>query len=139
MPNNKIDSIDLRILRELQQSGKLSNVDLAGRVGLSPSPCLSRVRSLEQRGIIDRYVALVRPSSVGLLINVFIQITLERQVERALESFEAQMQRYPEVMECYLMTGNKLNSVIRWFTFSTLTMLARTIISFIKRTFRSTP
>lgn len=106
MPTNKIDSIDLRILRELQQSGKLSNVDLAGRVGLSPSPCLSRVRSLEQRGIIDRYVALVRPSSVGLLINVFIQITLERQVERALESFEAQMQRYPEVMECYLMTGN---------------------------------
>ena len=98
MPTNKIDSIDLRILRELQQSGKLSNVDLAGRVGLSPSPCLSRVRSLEQRGIIDRYVALVRPSSVGLLINVFIQITLERQVERALESFEAQMQRYPEVM-----------------------------------------
>ena len=75
MPTNKIDPIDLRILRELQQSGKLSNVDLAGRVGLSPSPCLSRVRSLEQRGIIDRYVALVRPSSVGLLINVFIQVT----------------------------------------------------------------
>jgi Lrp/AsnC family leucine-responsive transcriptional regulator len=106
MPNNKIDTIDLRILRELQQSGKLSNVDLAGRVGLTPSPCLSRVRSLEERGIIDRYVALVRPSSVGLLINVFIQVTLERQVEKALESFEAQMQRYPEVMECYLMTGN---------------------------------
>ena len=75
MPTNKIDSIDLRILRELQQSGKLSNVDLAGRVGLSPSPCLSRVRSLEQRGIIDRYVALVRPSSVGLLINVFIPVS----------------------------------------------------------------
>ena len=73
---------------------------------MSPSPCLSRVRSLEQRGIIDRYVALVRPSSVGLFINVFVQVTLERQVEKALESFEAQMQRYPEVMECYLITGN---------------------------------
>jgi len=106
MPNNKIDSTDLRILHELQQSGKLSNVDLASRVGLSPSPCLSRVRALEQNGIIDRYVALVTPGSVGLLINVFIQVTLERQVEKVMESFEAKMQAYPEVMECYLMTGN---------------------------------
>jgi DNA-binding Lrp family transcriptional regulator len=64
------------------------------------------VRSLEQKGIVDRYVALVKPGSVGLLINVFIQVTLERQVEQALESFEAKMQSYPEVMECYLMTGN---------------------------------
>ena len=106
MPNNKIDSIDLRILHELQQFGKISNVDLAGRVGLSPSPCLSRVRALEQKGIIDRYVALVKPDRVGLLINVFIQVTLERQVEKVMETFEAKMEAYPEVMECYLMTGN---------------------------------
>ena len=106
MPNNKIDSIDLRILHELQQFGKISNVDLAGRVGLSPSPCLTRVRDLEQKGIIDRYVALVKPDRVGLLINVFIQVTLERQVEKVMETFEAKMEAYPEVMECYLMTGN---------------------------------
>ena len=106
MPNNKIDSIDLRILHELQQFGKISNVDLAGRVGLSPSPCLCRVRALEQKGIIDRYVALVKPDRVGLLINVFIQVTLERQVEKVMETFEAKMEAYPEVMECYLMTGN---------------------------------
>ena len=106
MPNNKIDPIDLRILHELQQFGKISNVDLAGRVGLSPSPCLSRVRALEQKGIIDRYVALVKPDRVGLLINVFIQVTLERQVEKVMETFEAKMEAYPEVMECYLMTGN---------------------------------
>ena len=106
MPNNKIDSIDLRILHELQQFGKISNVDLAGRVGLSPSPCLSRVRALEQKGIIDRYVALVKPDRVGLLINVFIQVTLERQVEKVMETFEAKMEAYPKVMECYLMTGN---------------------------------
>lgn len=106
MPNNKIDSIDLRILHELQQFGKISNVDLAGRVGLSPSPCLTRVRALEQKGIIDRYVALVKPDRVGLLINVFIQVTLERQVEKVMETFEARMEAYPEVMECYLMTGN---------------------------------
>jgi len=106
MPNNKIDPIDLRILHELQQFGKISNVHLAGRVGLSPSPCLSRVRALEQKGIIDRYVALVKPDRVGLLINVFIQVTLERQVEKVMETFEAKMEAYPEVMECYLMTGN---------------------------------
>ena len=106
MPNDKIDSIDLRILHELQQFGKISNVDLAGRVGLSPSPCLSRVRALEKKGIIDRYVALVKPDRVGLLINVFIQVTLERQVEKVMETFEAKMEAYPEVMECYLMTGN---------------------------------
>ena len=106
MPNDKIDSIDLRILHELQQFGKISNVDLAGRVGLSPSPCLTRVRALEQKGIIDRYVALVKPDRVGLLINVFIQVTLERQVEKVMETFEAKMEAYPEVMECYLMTGN---------------------------------
>ena len=106
MPNNKIDSIDLRILHELQQFGKISNVDLAGRVGLSPSPCLTRVRALEQKGIIDRYVALVKPDRVGLLINVFIQVTLERQVEKVMETFEAKIEAYPEVMECYLMTGN---------------------------------
>jgi len=106
MPNNKIDSIDLRILHELQQFGKISNVDLAGRVGLSPSPCLTRVRALEQKRIIDRYVALVKPDRVGLLINVFIQVTLERQVEKVMETFEAKMEAYPEVMECYLMTGN---------------------------------
>lgn len=106
MPNNKIDSIDLRILHELQQFGKISNVDLAGRVGLSPSPCLTRVRALEKKGIIDRYVALVKPDRVGLLINVFIQVTLERQVEKVMETFEAKMEAYPEVMECYLMTGN---------------------------------
>ena len=106
MPNNKIDSIDLRILHELQQFGKISNVDLAGRVGLSPSPCLTRVRALEQKRIIDRYVALVKPDRVGLLINVFIQVTLERQVEKVMETFEDKMETYPEVMECYLMTGN---------------------------------
>jgi Lrp/AsnC family leucine-responsive transcriptional regulator len=65
MPNNKIDTIDLRIFHELQQCGKISKVDLAGRVGLSPSPCLSRVRAIEQKGIIDRYVALVKPDRLS--------------------------------------------------------------------------
>ncbi|WP_373418551.1 Lrp/AsnC family transcriptional regulator [Roseinatronobacter sp. S2] len=84
----------------------MSNVELAERVGLSPSPCLTRVRALENDGVIDRYVALVNPEAVGLSVSVFIQVTLERQVERALETFQARMHALPEVMECYLMTGD---------------------------------
>lgn len=101
-----LDRQDFRILNELQHSGRMTNVDLAQRVNLSPSPCLSRVRELERTGVIDRYVALLDPSKVGLSLSVFIAITLERQVEKALEHFESAMQRYPQVMECYLMTGD---------------------------------
>lgn len=105
MPD-QFDKQDLRILRELQENGRLTNVDLAQRVNLSPSPCLARVRELERSGVIERYVALLEPARVGLNLSVFIAITLERQVEKALEQFEAAMSRYPQVMECYLMTGD---------------------------------
>ncbi|MFG1374287.1 Lrp/AsnC family transcriptional regulator [Xanthobacter oligotrophicus] len=101
-----LDTTDRKILRELQREGKLTNAELASRVGLSPSPCLARVRALEHDGVISRYVALVQPETLGLGISVFIQVTLERQVEPALETFEARMASYPEVMECYLMTGD---------------------------------
>jgi Lrp/AsnC family leucine-responsive transcriptional regulator len=100
------DAIDLKILEELQQDAKLSNVELAARVALSPSPCLVRVRALEQAGVIDKYVTLVNPLKVGLGVSVFIQISLERQVEAALEKFQRAMQEFNEVMECYLMTGD---------------------------------
>ena len=103
---NNIDTIDYRILNELQSNGKLSNVELATRVHLSPSACLARVRRLEDSGIISRYVTLLDANAAGLPISVFIQIRLERQVEMSLEKFEACMNDYPEVMECYLMTGD---------------------------------
>lgn len=106
MLNNSFDAIDLRILAELQKNGKLTNVELASRVGLSPSPCLTRVRLLEQSGVIDRYVALLDPERVGATVSVFIQITLERQTEAVLEEFERTVEQLPEVMECYLMTGD---------------------------------
>jgi Lrp/AsnC family transcriptional regulator, leucine-responsive regulatory protein len=106
MPPKPIDAIDLKILRELQANAKLTNVELAAKVHLSPSPCLARVRALEQAGQIDRYVTLLDPRRMGLDVSVFIQIRLERQVEAALEAFEAAIRRYPEVMECYLMTGD---------------------------------
>ena len=90
----------------LQGNARLSNVDLAGQVGLSQSPCLRRVRNLEQGGVIKGYVALVDQQAVGLPVSVFVSVSLERQVERALETFEAAIRARPEVMECYLMTGD---------------------------------
>lgn len=100
-----LDSVDLRILRELQQDGSLSNADLARRIHLTPSPCLARVRALEASGVIDRYVALARPSALGLGLNVFISISLRAQTKEALALFEQRICEHDEVMECYLMTG----------------------------------
>lgn len=106
MSRNKLDEIDSRILRVLQENARISNVDLAESVGISPSPCWRRVRELETDGVIDRYVTLVKPGAVGLPVSVFIQVSLEKQVEAALEEFEAAVLARPEVMECYLMTGD---------------------------------
>jgi len=106
MLKESLDEVDARILDELQRDAKLTNVELAARVHLSPSPCLARVRRLERSGLISRYVTLLDPLRVGLSVSVFIQVRLEQQVERALEVFEAAMNEHPEVMECYLMTGD---------------------------------
>ena len=101
-----LDTRDLRILERLQADARLSNVELARAVHLSPSPCLARVRALEDDGIIARYVTLLDPLKLGLTVSVFISVRLEKQIERALETFEAAMRERPEVMECYLMTGD---------------------------------
>ncbi len=106
MPPEALDEVDVRILDQLQRDARLTNVELAARVSLSPSPCLARVRRLERSGLISRYVTLLDPHRVGLPVSVFIQVRLERQVERSLEVFEAAMREHPEVMECYLMTGD---------------------------------
>lgn len=102
----ELDSIDRRILAELQRNARVSNVELAEAVGLSPSPCLRRVRELERSGTIDRYAAILDPSATGLPLSVFVHVTLERQIETALETFERAIADRPEVMECYLMTGD---------------------------------
>mgnify|MGYP000688677792 len=102
----KFDAIDIRIIKELQQDGSLSNVELARRVHLSPSPCLARVKALEAAGVIQRYVALVNPKTLGLDLNVFINISLKEQSKSALAAFEARIAEHEEVMECYLMTGD---------------------------------
>ena len=101
-----LDEIDYRILARLQDNARISNSDLAREIGLSPSPCLRRVRDLENSGAIKGYAALLEPAVVGLPVSVFVQVTLERQVETALEDFERTVLARPEVMECYLMTGD---------------------------------
>ena len=96
----------MRILARLQQDARISNVELARAVHLSPSPCLTRVRALEAAGYIHRYVTLLDPKRIGLTVSVLVQVTLEKQIEPALETFEKAVRERPEVMECYLMTGD---------------------------------
>jgi Lrp/AsnC family leucine-responsive transcriptional regulator len=104
--NMPLDAIDLAILSELQRDGSLSNVELARRVRLSPSPCLARVRALEEAGTIRRYVALVDPEALGLGVSVFISISLREQNTATLAEFERRIGAHEEVMEAYLMTGD---------------------------------
>lgn len=105
MPIVDLDATDRRILGVLQRDARISNVDLAEKVSLSPSPCLRRVRELEATGVIRRYAALLDPLALGLSVSVFIHVALEKQVERVLDTFETAIRGRPEVMECYLMTG----------------------------------
>ncbi len=105
--NPPLDAIDARILAALQHDGRMTITDLAEKVGLSPSPCLRRVRLLEEAGVIAGYVAVVDQNRVGLEINVFASIRLERQREDEMERFSAAVAQWPEVMECYLMTGTR--------------------------------
>ena len=102
----KLDRSDLRILDELQRDGSLTNAELARRIGLSPSPCLARVKLLEQSGVIQRYVALAGAAALGLGLTVFISISLKTQNKATLAEFESEIALHEEVMECYLMTGD---------------------------------
>ncbi len=101
-----MDSIDRHILRVLQEEGRLSNVDLAERVGLTPAPCLRRVRALEEARVIQKYAALVDSGTLNLGVTVFAQVTLDKQVKDQLEVFERSVREWPQVMDCYLMTGD---------------------------------
>ena len=100
-----LDRYDRAILQALQRDGRISNVVLAGIVNLSESACLRRVRALEAKGLIERYVALLNQQEAGLAGNVFVNIALNREEQSELAAFEEAVQHLPEVMECYLMTG----------------------------------
>ena len=100
-----LDETDKRIIRELQRNGRIQNNDLAQQVGLSPSPCLRRVRLLEEAGIISRYVAVIDQARVGLKLSMFARVWLTAQDAETIDRFMAAMRELPEVVECYLMLG----------------------------------
>lgn len=102
----KLDRLDRRILDILQADGRIANADLADKVGLSPSACLRRMRSLEDEGIIDKYVALLDQRRLGRRMDVFVEISLVGQSNEVLESFERAVARSSEIMECFLMAGD---------------------------------
>lgn len=102
----ELDEIDRRILAALQRNARLTNQELAAQVGVSPSPCWRRVRALEAAHVIKSYAALVEPAALGLNVSVFTQVSLQRQEEKALQVFEAAVSEWPEILECYLMTGD---------------------------------
>ena len=101
-----LDEIDNRMLDVLQKDGRISNQDLADRVGLSPSPCLRRLKLLEANGVIQRYVALVDPAAAGRELQAIIEVRLDRQTSAAVARFEKEILKYPQVLECYLMAGD---------------------------------
>lgn len=106
VPALTLDAIDRRILQHLQLNARSSTAELAEAAGLSPSPCWRRVKAMEEAQVIRRYVTIVDPGKVGLAVNLFVNVSLTTQIESALEVFERAIQQRPEVMECYLMTGD---------------------------------
>lgn len=102
----KLDEIDRRILRALQRDARIQNVDLARVVGLTPSPCLRRVRLLEQAGVIRRYVAVLDPAQVGAGLSLFVRVWLKAQDVETIDSFIAAVERIPEIVDCYIMLGD---------------------------------
>jgi Lrp/AsnC family transcriptional regulator, leucine-responsive regulatory protein len=110
--NMQLDRIDIKILTELQQDSSLTNQELADRVGLSPSPCLRRVKSLEESGIIDKSVILLNAKKLGLTLTVFIQISMDRHTPDRFNVFENTLASYPEVISVNLVTGQSADYLV---------------------------
>jgi len=108
-----MDKYDQRILEELQADGRISNQDLADRIGLSPSPCLRRVRQLEEDGYIDRYVALLNADKLGLKMTALIHISMDKHTPERFENFEQKVSGFPEVQSCYLITGQSADYILK--------------------------
>ncbi|MBL4821355.1 MAG: Lrp/AsnC family transcriptional regulator [Gammaproteobacteria bacterium] len=108
-----LDKIDKRILQEVQRNGAITNLDLADKVGLSPSPCTRRVKQLEDAGIIEKQVTVLNPSRLGLKLTALIQISMDRHTPDRFEEFEKHISRYPEVIECSLITGQSADYLLK--------------------------
>lgn len=102
-----MDDFDIRILRLLRDEGRISIHELSERVGLSPTPVARRVKALETSGVIEGYAAMINEAALGYSVSVFVSVKLDRQVDRALADFEAAVRRFDEVVDCWLMTGNR--------------------------------
>lgn len=113
MTINALDKIDRRILQALQSNGSLSNLELAEKVGLSPTPCARRVKRLESEGVIRGYVALVDQAQLGLTLTTHVSVTMDRHTPERFETFEAEIQSYPEVLECCVVTGQSADYLLK--------------------------
>ncbi|WP_285424748.1 MULTISPECIES: Lrp/AsnC family transcriptional regulator [unclassified Pseudomonas] len=103
---HRLDRTDVNILNQLQADARITNAELARAVNLSPTPCFNRVKAMQEKGLIRQQVTLLDPEPLGLHLNVFIHVSLEKQVIEVLARFEAAIAERPEVMECYLMSGD---------------------------------
>ena len=117
MSNSKLkialDRTDRRILDELQKDGAISNLDLADKVGLSPSPCSRRVKALQESGIIQKTVAVLDQKALGLDMVAMISISMDRHTPERFENFETLVSNFPEVLECYLITGSSADYLLK--------------------------
>jgi Lrp/AsnC family leucine-responsive transcriptional regulator len=109
----KLDRIDRRILQQMQRNGRISNLELADAVGLSPTPCSRRVKRLEESGIIDRHVTLLDQSKLGLKLTAFITIAMDRHTPDRFDNFERQVSAFPEVIECSVVTGQSADYLVK--------------------------
>lgn len=109
----KLDRIDRRILTEMQRNGRINNLELAERVGLSPTPCSRRVKRLEEAGIIAKHVTLLSPARLNLKLTALIQISMDRHTPDRFENFQAKVAEFPEVIECSLITGQTADYLVK--------------------------
>ena len=109
----KLDRIDQRILKVMQTNGRITNLELADQVGLSPTPCARRVRALEESGVIERHVTLLNQQRLGLNITAMIGITMDRHTPERFEGFEREVRRFPEVVECSIVTGQTADYLLK--------------------------
>lgn len=108
-----MDTIDKKILKILQNNGRISNQELADEVGLSPSPCLRRVKQLEESGIINKYVAIVRHETLNIKLTILTAINLNSHDPHILDNFNNVISKMPEIIECYLITGQKADYILK--------------------------
>jgi Lrp/AsnC family leucine-responsive transcriptional regulator len=112
-PAPKLDRIDRRILAVMQTDGRVSNLELAEQIGLSPTPCSRRVKRLEVSGLIERHVTLLNQAALGLNITAMISITMDRHTPDRFETFEREVSAFPEVVECSIVTGQAADYLLK--------------------------